>query len=37
MNDQQVEVVNACENNKDVVVIMPTGGGKSGCFFVPGL
>jgi len=37
LNDQQEEVINACEIHKDVIVIMPTGGGKSGCYFVPGI
>ncbi len=37
LNEQQIEVLNACKTPQDILVIMPTGGGKSGCFIVPGL
>ena len=33
----QEEVINAAVEGKDVLAIMPTGGGKSVCFQVPGL
>jgi superfamily II DNA helicase RecQ len=31
------EVLEAALDNRDCLVIMPTGGGKSGCFIIPGL
>ena len=33
----QEEIINAAIEGKDVLAIMPTGGGKSVCFQVPGL
>ncbi|MGN0201865.1 MAG: ATP-dependent DNA helicase RecQ [Candidatus Cryptobacteroides sp.] len=33
----QEEIINAAAEGKDVLAIMPTGGGKSVCFQVPGL
>ena len=33
----QEEIINAAVEGKDVLAIMPTGGGKSVCFQVPGL
>ena len=32
-----MQVVEACKTNQDSFVVMPTGGGKSACFWVPGL
>ena len=35
--DGQSEIVNAIIAGKDVLAIMPTGGGKSLCFQLPGI
>lgn len=37
LNEKQKEVVKACKCKKDVLVVMPTGGGKSAYYFDPGL
>ncbi|MBC7389801.1 MAG: DEAD/DEAH box helicase, partial [Opitutaceae bacterium] len=34
---QQEEIVNALISGKDVLALLPTGGGKSVCYQVPGL
>ncbi|EFX76072.1 hypothetical protein DAPPUDRAFT_322518, partial [Daphnia pulex] len=37
MNPQQAEVIDAVLTGKDCLAVMPTGGGKSACYFIPGL
>ena len=33
----QEEIINAVLKNKDIIALLPTGGGKSLCYQVPGL
>ena len=35
--DPQEKIINAVLDNKDVITLLPTGGGKSLCFQIPGL
>lgn len=37
LKPQQVEVLHAALSKRYCLVIMPTGGGKSACFLLPGL
>jgi superfamily II DNA helicase RecQ len=37
LKQQQEDVLEAALDKRDCLVIMPTGGGKSGCFIIPGL
>jgi superfamily II DNA helicase RecQ len=37
LKQQQENVLEAALAKRDCLVIMPTGGGKSGCFIIPGL
>lgn len=37
MKPQQAEVIDAVLPGKDCLAVMRTGGGKSACYFIPGL
>jgi ATP-dependent DNA helicase RecQ len=37
LKQQQEDVLEAALDKRDCLVIMPTGGGNSGCFIIPGL
>ncbi|EFX68162.1 hypothetical protein DAPPUDRAFT_260534 [Daphnia pulex] len=37
LKPQQQEVIDAVLADKDCLAVMPNGGGKSACYFIPGL